>query len=73
MFAEHGASGLVLSDLDADALDAVAARARALGSRVETVTGDITKEETVQMLMEAARKLGGLHVLVNNAGGGCWL
>ncbi|KAI8473153.1 MAG: short-chain dehydrogenase/reductase SDR [Monoraphidium minutum] len=68
MFAEHGASGLVLSDLDADALAGVAARARALGARVETVAGDVTKDATAAALVAAAARLGRLDVLVNNAG-----
>lgn len=68
MFADHGASGLVLSDLDATALTATAAAARARGAAVEEVAGDVTKDETIAQLVAAARRLGGLHVLVNNAG-----
>jgi NAD(P)-dependent dehydrogenase (short-subunit alcohol dehydrogenase family) len=68
MFAEHGASGLVLSDLDGAALAAAADRARALGPRVETVAGDITKDDSIAALAEAAKRLGRLDVLVNNAG-----
>jgi 3-oxoacyl-[acyl-carrier protein] reductase len=71
MFAEHGASGLVLSDLDGAALSSVAGAARALGARVETVAGDVTKDDVIAAMVAAAGKLGGLHVLVNNAGG--WL
>jgi len=74
MFAEHGASGLVLSDLDAQSLAKVAAAARHLGASVETVTGDITKDDVIASLAAAAQKLGRLDVLVNNAGGsGLWL
>jgi NAD(P)-dependent dehydrogenase (short-subunit alcohol dehydrogenase family) len=73
MFAEHGASGLVLSDLDASALAGVAAAAGRLGARVETVGGDITKDESIAALVAAARRLGRLDVLVNNAGGWLWV
>lgn len=68
MFAEHGASGLVLSDLDPVALSEAAGRVRGLGPRVEEVAGDVTKEETVAALAAAAGKLGRLDVIVNNAG-----
>lgn len=69
MFADHGAAGLVLSDLDAAALSATAARARAAGAAVEEVAGDITKDDVIAKLAAAAGKLGRLDVLVNNAGG----
>ncbi|GBF88673.1 3-oxoacyl-ACP reductase [Raphidocelis subcapitata] len=68
MFAEHGASGLVLSDLDAAALADVAARASALGARVETAAGDVTAAEGVAAIVAAAGRMGRLDVLVNNAG-----
>ena len=69
MFAEHGASGLVLSDLDAAAAGAVAARARALGvARAEVVAGDVTRDAVIAEIVAAAARLGRLDVLVNNAG-----
>lgn len=68
MFAEHGASGLVLSDLDPKALSASAAAARRLGARVEEVAGDVTKDDVMAAMVAAAGKLGRLDVIVNNAG-----
>lgn len=69
MFAEHGVSGLVLSDLDAAALAGVAGAAHALGVQaVEQVAGDVTAADTIAALAAAARRLGRLDVLVNNAG-----
>lgn len=45
------------------------ARARALGRRAEIVSADLSTIEPVQRVVdETVDKLGGLHILVNNAG-----
>jgi short-subunit dehydrogenase len=53
----------------ADKLAAVAAEVSRLGRRAEIVVGDVTDPETrCRALAAAHEKLGGLDVLVNNAG-----
>jgi 3-oxoacyl-[acyl-carrier protein] reductase len=58
---------LVLNDLGA--VDEVIAEIEALGSRAERVIGDISERATADALLDTAlNKLGGLHIVVNNAG-----
>jgi len=60
---------VALADLSADALAPAAAEVEALGRRCAAVVADVTDEDAVErMLGEAAGALGGLDVLVNNAG-----
>eukprot|EP00879_Flechtneria_rotunda_P001723 GHRR01001886.1.p1 GENE.GHRR01001886.1~~GHRR01001886.1.p1 ORF type:complete len:320 (+),score=125.01 GHRR01001886.1:436-1395(+) len=68
-FAKHGAQ-LLLTDLDAAAVDATAARCRAAGSpKVATVAGDITAPNATSKIVQALQQtFGRLDVLVNNAG-----
>ena len=56
---------------EAESLDAVALEiARATGSRVVAVTGDLTDPAAVERLEgEVERELGAIDILVNNAGG----
>jgi len=67
-FAKAGCK-LVLSDINAEALAKAAEELRALGAEVHTRQVDVAKREQVE---ECARwvenELGGLDVLVNNAG-----
>ncbi|HEY3820687.1 MAG TPA: SDR family oxidoreductase [Polyangiaceae bacterium] len=67
--AEEGAR-VVLSDVHARRLEAAADEMAAqLGARPLAVPCDVTREEDVQRLFErAAAELGGIDVLVNNAG-----
>jgi NAD(P)-dependent dehydrogenase (short-subunit alcohol dehydrogenase family) len=59
---------LVLNDLPG-AADAVAAEVDRVGSEAVVVSGDVSERSTADALMEAAvGRLGGLDVLVNNAG-----
>ena len=59
---------LVLNDLPG-AADAVAAEVDRIGSEAVVVPGDVSERSTADALMEAAvGRLGGLDVLVNNAG-----
>ena len=64
-FARHGAK-LVLCGRNADTLAAAAA---AIGGEVLTVTADVSREDDVLQVREAAiARFGAVHVLVNNAG-----
>lgn len=68
--AQQGAD-LVITARRAERLAELAETLRALGRRVETVAGDITEPAVRQAVIDAARTaLGGLDVLVNNAGVG---
>ena len=67
--AEEGAN-LVLGDIDADALAASAANAKAAGAEVETLVGDVTEEGPAAALVQRALdRFGQLDILVNNVGG----
>jgi galactitol 2-dehydrogenase len=64
-FLEHGAR-VVLTDVDGDAVEAAA---RGLGEDAHALHSDVTDPQSVRSsLEEAARLLGGLDVVVNNAG-----
>jgi 3-oxoacyl-[acyl-carrier protein] reductase len=66
--AQAGA-GVAVNDVDPDAAEHVAAEVRALGRPALAVPADVTRWEAVEdMCRRAAEALGGLHVLVNNAG-----
>src|SRR5208282_1342282 len=68
----------VLAEADADvalvardraSLDKAAAELSKTGRRVASVTGDVTKGDSVRQIFDAAEKaLGGIDILVNNAG-----
>lgn len=54
-----------------DRLETLVEEAAAEGNSMEVVCGDLTEEEVRQRVVEAAgQRLGGLDVLVNNAGAG---
>ncbi|MEV2255007.1 SDR family oxidoreductase [Streptomyces sp. NPDC050147] len=59
--------GLVLDARTAGALDEAARDLAGRGARVEAVAGDVTDAGHRADLVAAARKLGGLDLLVNNA------
>ncbi|KXP00677.1 acetoin reductase [Tsukamurella pseudospumae] len=60
---------LALVDLTADGIDAVASEIRDAGRRAVTVTADVTDRAAVFAAVDAAAaELGGLDVVVNNAG-----
>lgn len=66
--AEAGAR-VAVNDVDAEAAERVASEVRALGREALAVPADITRWEAVEGMCRAvAESLGGLHVLVNNAG-----
>ncbi|MGH8998697.1 MAG: SDR family NAD(P)-dependent oxidoreductase [Acidimicrobiia bacterium] len=66
--ARQGAA-VVVSDIDKDGGQAVAEEIGRAGGTAHFVAADVSRESDVQqMVAEAARALGGLNVLVNNAG-----
>ncbi len=66
--AAEGAA-LSLVDISAEALEDVAAKLRANGNRVTTVVADLTSaDEPARVVEESVSFLGGLDVLVSNAG-----
>ena len=66
-FAAEGAA-LVGVDIDADALERVAASVRACGKRMSTLVADVAEEATAKAAVAQAReKFGRLDVLVSNA------
>lgn len=61
-------AGVAALDVDGDGLRRLAADAAALPGRVETTVGDVSDEAAVKACVrDAAERLGGLNVLVNNA------
>ena len=68
VFAQEGAD-VVINDLKADErCEELAAAVRASGRRAVVVQGDVSKRGDVEGMFEAARQLGPVDVLVNNAG-----
>lgn len=68
LFAAEGAP-LVLTDINAAALDEVVKNIRAAGGKVTGVAGNVGLEADVQQMIRAAEtEYGGLDILVNNAG-----
>jgi 3-oxoacyl-[acyl-carrier protein] reductase len=67
---EEGARGVVLGDTHERRLEeARAALAQEFGdARVRALLCDVTAEEQVQALVDAADELGGVDVMINNAG-----
>jgi 7-alpha-hydroxysteroid dehydrogenase len=69
-FAEAGAD-VVCAARGRDAIEAVAAKARDTGRRALAVPCDVTDRAALEALVAATtRELGGVDLLVNNAGGG---
>jgi 3-oxoacyl-[acyl-carrier protein] reductase len=68
-FAAHGAGGVVVNDARAERAEAVAKEVEALGCRALAARADVTDRAAVgAMVARAARDLGAIEVLVNNAG-----
>ncbi|QBJ97174.1 3-oxoacyl-ACP reductase [Rhodococcus sp. ABRD24] len=66
--AQSGAS-VVVNDLKAnEAVEATLDEIRALGGKVEFVAGDVGERSTADAMMAAAEGLGGVDIVVNNAG-----
>jgi NAD(P)-dependent dehydrogenase (short-subunit alcohol dehydrogenase family) len=71
MAERFGAEGmrLVLADVEAGPLEAVASRLRATGLDVEALRVDVSDPDQVQALADAAMaRFGAVHVVCNNAG-----
>jgi NAD(P)-dependent dehydrogenase (short-subunit alcohol dehydrogenase family) len=67
--ARSGARGLVLADLAADGLAAVAAEAAAAGAKVETTTGSVADAVTAGAIVaRAVNRFGCIDAAVNAAG-----
>ncbi|TND09270.1 MAG: fabG [Bacteroidetes bacterium] len=68
LFAAEGAK-IVASDVNTEGLETLAAAIREKGGTVVTVSADVSKEEDVQKMINAATSnFGRLDILVNNAG-----
>ena len=68
-FAAAGASILLTARTEADLKTASDELAKETGSTVDYLAGEITSPDFAQQLVDhAVQKLGGLHILVNNAG-----
>ena len=65
--AEEGAD-VVIGDVDETAAQAVADQIEALGRRAAAVRTDVTKKQDIETLVERARQLGPIDILINNAG-----
>jgi NAD(P)-dependent dehydrogenase (short-subunit alcohol dehydrogenase family) len=65
--ADNGAQ-VVVADLNRDAAEGVADSIRFAGGTAVVSVGDASDPEAVQAMIETAKELGGLHLLVNNAG-----
>ncbi len=62
---------LVLTDVQADALDAVVAELKKQGAKVAALRGDVSRSEDVQALADLCmERFGAPHLVVNNAGVG---
>ena len=67
-YGHEGASVVVNYLDDPSAAEAVAAQIRAYGPRAVAVAGNVARIADVHKLIEAGATLGGIDVLVNNAG-----
>ena len=68
LFAAHGAA-VVVNDLDAGPAEETVAAIRGDGGEALAVPGNVTEDGFPERLLDAAaRRFGGLNVLVNNAG-----
>lgn len=67
--ARSGAAAVVVNDIRrSEATEAVIADVEAAGARAELVLGDVSEADVAAELVSTADRLGGLHVMVNNAG-----
>jgi NAD(P)-dependent dehydrogenase (short-subunit alcohol dehydrogenase family) len=67
-FVAEGAA-VAIADLDGEAARTVTAELRARGARAVAVIGDVSRtDDAARMVAEAVAFLGGLDILINNAG-----
>ena len=69
MLALNGASVVINNHTDDDKLEKVAEKIRQKGGIVKAVVADVTKKDEAMKLIDAALELGGIDILINNAGG----
>ena len=68
-FAQEGAAGVVVNDLNPETAGHTAELVNQAGSRALAIAGSVTEETFVAELMErAVKEMGSVDVLVNNAG-----
>jgi 2-hydroxycyclohexanecarboxyl-CoA dehydrogenase len=68
-FAANGCAAVIVNDFVEERANAVAREVRALGARAVTLVGSVTDYAFISdRVKEIADELGGLHILVNNAG-----
>lgn len=71
-FARHGADVIINSRSEDDAARETLDQLSALGVRSGLITADVAKpEENERLIAETVNQLGGIDVLVHNAGGPC--
>lgn len=67
--ARSGAAGVVINDIArSEQTDAVLAEIEKAGAKASLVVGDVSQRSTADALVAEADALGGLHIVVNNAG-----
>lgn len=70
MLAEHGAK-VVVSDYDLEAAEKTAGQINDSGGTAIAIDCDVTKDEAlVNLVDQTVEEFGGIHILVNNVGGG---
>lgn len=68
-FAANGAHGVIVNDFVRERAEAVASEVEAFGCRALPLHGDVSDFEAVQRLVhDAEKRIGPIHILVNNAG-----
>ena len=68
-FAQEGAAGVVVNDLNPETAAHTAELVKQAGSRALAIAGSVTEETFVAELMErAVKEMGSVDILVNNAG-----
>jgi NAD(P)-dependent dehydrogenase (short-subunit alcohol dehydrogenase family) len=67
LLARRGFDLVLSARLGSDDLEQVVAEARAVGSRVRVVPGDLVYERTRESLVQAAATFGGVDLVLNNA------
>lgn len=65
----HAGLGVVVADIDEPAARACARLIEVSGKPARAVGADVREADDLQRVLAVAQQLGGLHVLVNNAGG----
>ena len=67
-YGREGASVVINYFDDQAAAEAVAEEIRGFGPSAVTVAGSVAQADDIQKMIEAGEALGGIHILVNNAG-----